>query len=278
VPVEVGSFVDGEVALSYEIHGRGRRVLLYMHGILLDTQLNHRMAADLGQRGYRVVLLDLPGHGGSAKPRHASAHRIDAYAHHVVRLMDHLGLERAVLGGTSLGANVTLATACLDPSRVQGMILEMPVLENATPVAALVFVPLLLAAHYCAPALRLMTATVARLPRTRMGPFKPYIAPLLMEPEETAAVLHGLFVGPVAPTVEQRSSLDIPALVIGHRSDRLHPFSDASKLATQLRRGRLVEARSIFELRHRPQRLTEEIAAFLDDVWPPSERVPLASA
>lgn len=73
--------------------------------------------------------------------------------------------------------------------------------------------------------------------------------------------------------------MTMPALVIGHRSDRLHPLGDASRLASQLPAGRLLEAHTIFELRSRPQRLTDEIAGFLDEVWAaPAARGRRASA
>ena len=51
-------------------------------------------------------------------------------------LLDHLELERAIVGGTSLGANITLEVASLAPERLQGMVLEMPVLDNAILAAA----------------------------------------------------------------------------------------------------------------------------------------------
>jgi hypothetical protein len=94
-----------------------------------------------------------------------------------------------------------------------------------------------------------------------------WFGPLLLEPEETVAILHGVLVGPVAPTSEQRSQMTMPALVVGHRADGLHPLGDASRLAKELPNARLLEAHTIFELRLRPQRLTGEIASFLDDVW-----------
>jgi pimeloyl-ACP methyl ester carboxylesterase len=61
--------------------------------------------------------------------------------------------------------------------------------------------------------------------------------------------------------------MEVPALVIGHRVDRVHPFHDAEQLARRLPNGRLVQAGSILELRVHPERLTGEIAIFLDDVW-----------
>ena len=55
--------------------------------------------------------------------------------------------------------------------------------------------------------------------------------------------------------------------MLGHRRDPVHPFSDAGMLVEELPNGRLIEADSLVELRLSPERLTEEIAAFLDEVW-----------
>ena len=272
MPHQLGSFRDGETTLSYEIHGSGDRTLVYLHGLLLDAALNRRLARDLARAGNRVVLLDLPGHGRSDKPRRAAAHRMDAYARSVIGLLDELGTERAVVGGMSLGADVTLMAALLAPGRLVGMVLEMPVLEQATPVAALLFTPVLAATHYAAPVLRVATSVARRVPRARLGPLDQYFGPFTLDPDETVAVLHGMLVGPVAPTAEQRSEMDVPALVIGHRADRLHPLGDASRLARQLPDARLLEARSIFELRMTPSRLTAEIARFLDEIWSVEEQ------
>ena len=258
--------VDG-LCLRYERHGGGGRVLVFLHGLLLDAQLNRRLAADLAGRGFEVLLLDLPGHGGSDKPRHASAHRMDSYAHYVVALLDHLGIEEAVIGGVSLGANVSLQVAVQAPGRVRGLVLEMPVLEWATPGAALVFLPILLGIHYAAPVARLTASIARRVPRTTIAPLDSVVTTLRLEPEEATAVLHGMLVGPITPTYEERRAIDAPALVIGHRIDFIHPFTDADHLARLLPNATLLVARSILELRSVPERLATEIAAFLDGVW-----------
>jgi pimeloyl-ACP methyl ester carboxylesterase len=267
MPHQLATFRDGDLTLSYEVHGRGERVLVYMHGVLMDSRANRRLAGDLADAGHRVVLLDLPGHGRSDKPRQVAAHRMDAYARHVLHLLDELGLEKAAVGGTSLGADVTLQLGLLAPERLRAMVIEMPVLELATPVAAVAFTPLVLATHYAAPLLRNMARLARRVPPDRFGLLGQLIGPFRLDPEEMAAILHGLAVGPVAPTADERARMDVPALVIGHRSDRLHPFGDATRLAAQLPQARLVEARSLLELRVRPARLTAEICSFLDEAW-----------
>lgn len=253
--------------LAYDVYGNGERLLVYLHGLLLDADLNRGIAMALSERGNTVVLLDLLGHGRSDKPRHASTYRMDLYVDQVVALLDELGAPDAVLGGLSLGANVSLLAATEAPRRVRGLVLEMPVLERAVPVAAMTFVPLLIGLHYGRPALRLINGVAHRLPRTPFGPLNSLIHAASLDPDQMAAVLHGVLVGPVAPTQEQRAAITAPALILAHRADLLHPFDDATDLVRQLPNALLVRARSPFELRLRPHRLTAEIAAFLDDVW-----------
>ncbi len=267
MPFEIGLFEHEGVDLYYEVHGQGPRVLVFTHGILMDSSMNRRLATDLALAGNRVVLLDLPGHGQSAKPQRASYHRMDTYSEHVVALMDHLGVDEAAIGGVSLGGNVSLLVAALAPGRVRALIIEMPVLEWALPAAAITFVPMLLAVHFARPLVHRAASFFRRLPRTGNGPVDSMMNSLSNEPAETAAVLHGVLAGPIAPTVDQRAAMDVPALVIGHRADRIHPFHDAEQLARRLPRGRLVQADSLLELRVHPERLTVEIAGFLDAAW-----------
>jgi pimeloyl-ACP methyl ester carboxylesterase len=268
---DLRSFVHDEFKLSYEVHGSGEKVVVLLHGILLDAGLNRQLAVDLARRGHRAVLLDLLGHGLSDKPRHASAHRIDLYARQVVGLLDELNIDQAVIGGVSLGADVALQVAAQAPGHVTGLILEMPVLEWAVPAAALLFVPMLLSVHYARPVVRLLTKTARRLPRSGFGPLDSVLDIASRDPDELAAVLHGVLLGPIAPTAEERAAIQTPAIVIGHRLDLIHPFSDAENLARQMPHARLVTARSALELRLRPKRLTNEIARFLGDL-PTSQR------
>ncbi|HXX89166.1 MAG TPA: alpha/beta hydrolase [Acidimicrobiales bacterium] len=265
------SFVYRGDRLVYDTYGEGDRLLVYLHGLLIDSELNRGIAEALAARGNRVVLLDLLGHGRSDKPRHASAYRIDTYPSQVFALLDELGVEDAVLGGMSLGANVSLFAAAQQPERVRGLVIEMPVLERAVPFAAMLFIPLLLLAHYGQPVLRVTSAALRRVPPTRSGVFNGLVHGASLPPDSMAALLHGILVGPVSPTQEQRSGIAVPTLVLAHRNDLLHPFDDAVNLAVQLPDATLVRARSPLELRRRPVRLTDAIANFLDAAWGPGD-------
>ncbi len=265
--VETGSFELGGSRLAYEVYGDGPRVFVYLHGLLMDSQMNQALARALAARGHKVVLLDLLGHGRSDKPLRASSYRMDAQGREVVALLDHLGVDRAVIGGVSLGAGVSLQVAVAAPERVRALVIEMPVLEWAVPAAALLFTPLLLVMHYASGPAGLLTRLVTHLPRTPNGTLNSALQIVSSPPEVTKAVLHGILTGPVAPTVEERQAITAPTLVIAHTRDLIHPFSDAEALAELLPNGRLEPARSMLELRLAPERLTGQIAAFLDEAW-----------
>jgi pimeloyl-ACP methyl ester carboxylesterase len=272
IPVEFDrSFTDHGHRLVYDVYGSSSRpVVVYLHGLLLDAELNRGIAQALAEQGYRVVLLDLLGHGRSDKPTHASTYRIDSYAEQVIALLDHLGVEEAVLGGISLGANVSLFAATRYPERTRALILEMPVLERAVPAAAMVFVPMVLATHYGRRVMKLTSGLMGRIPPMRIGPLNSVLHALSVSPDTTSAVLHGVLVGPVAPTQEERRSIQVPTLVLAHRNDVIHPFDDAVGLVGRMPNAVLIRARSPLELRLRPKRLTGEIVAFLSGLDPTS--------
>jgi pimeloyl-ACP methyl ester carboxylesterase len=263
-------------SLAYEGYGDGDRLVVLLHGLLMDTHLNKGVAHALAALGYRVVLLDLLGHGNSDKPEHAAEYRMDTYAEQVLALLDHLEVDEAVLGGVSLGANVSLHLAARHPDRVRGLLIEMPVLERAVPAAALTFVPALLAVHYALPVARAVSRMVRKVRPTGNALLDSALAPLASPPDVSAAILHGILVGPTVPTVDERRGIAVPALVVGHRADFIHPFSDAEALARQLPNARLVRASSVIELRWRPERLLAEIDRFLSELMADDEAVSLA--
>ena len=267
------SFVHDGHRLVYDVYGDDGPVLVYLHGLMIDSEINRGIADAVAGRGHRVVLLDLLGHGRSDKPTFASEYRMDTYAGQVIGLLDHLGEPSVALGGMSLGANVSLFAASMHPSRIRGLVIEMPVLEWAVPSAALLFTPLLLLAHYGQPVLQATSRLIRRVPVTPWAPLNSLLHGASMDPEAMAAVLHGILVGPVAPTIEQRRAIQAPALVLAHGKDLIHPFGDAENLAAQLPNSTLVEAHSPFELRLHPERLTEVIGEFLDELQPPVRRV-----
>lgn len=256
--------------IVYEVHGEGPKVLVFTHGLLLDAPLNHAIAERLAGMGHRVVLPELLGHGRSDKPRHAYEHRLDFYAEQVLAILDDLGVDQAVVGGVSLGANVALQVAETAPDRVRAMVLEMPVLERGAMAAVAAFWPPLLAMRYLSKLIRPFSRLVRALPRTGAGAVDSWLNLLSADPQENAAVLHGLFVGPGAPAARSRTTMPHPSLVIGHGWDLLHAMDDAKALAAELPNARFLQARSVIEARTAPSRIVGEMAEFLDEVWGPT--------
>ncbi len=254
--------------LAYTLYGRGPRTTLLMPGLLLSQKMQAPLAQELAARGNRVVTFDPLGHGASDRPRDMWRYSMSAFAQQTIALLDHLKLEQAVVGGTSMGANITLEVAAIAPERLRGMLLEMPVLDNAIPACAIAFTPLLLALTFGEPVLRRISRAARAVPRTR-GPFLLELGldALAQDPAPSAAVLQGIIFGRTAPHRVQRRTFEAPALVIGHPRDPVHPFSDADMLAAELPNGRRVDANSAVELRVRPARLMAQIAAFLDECW-----------
>jgi pimeloyl-ACP methyl ester carboxylesterase len=254
--------------LAYTDYGDGSQIVVLLHGLLLSQRMHEPLAKALAARGNRVITLDLLGHGSSARPLDPQCYSMSFFGEQVIALLDHLEIDEAVILGTSLGANTAIEAAALAPERLRGMVIEMPVLDGALLACALAFTPLMLALSYGEPMMRVVQAGAKRVPRL------PWLVDLVVDtvrqdPAPGAAVLQGLFFGRIAPHRSERRRIETPTLVIGHRRDPVHPFSDAGMLAEELPNGRLLEASSIIELRIAPERLTGEIADFIDECWQP---------
>jgi pimeloyl-ACP methyl ester carboxylesterase len=247
--------------------GSGRTLIL-LHGLLLSQEMHRPLAEDLAARGNRVITLDLLGHGASDRPRDMWRYSMANYGEQIVALMDHLGIEQAAVMGTSLGANAALEVAASHPERLRGMVIEMPVLDNGLLWSALTFTPLLVALTFGEPVMKLLARTSRAVPRRLLPHYGNVMLDLVrQEPGPGGALLQGLFFGRIAPPRSERATFTTPTLVLGHPRDPVHPFSDAGMLAKEMPNARLLQANSLVELRLQPERLTGEIAAFLDEIW-----------
>lgn len=268
VSERIGQFFVGEDRLEYTEYGTGDRWVVLVHGQLMVRRMHRPLARALAASGARVVTIDLLGHGRSDRPADPLAYSMTAFGEQVLALLDELGIERAVVGGTSLGANIALEVADLAPERVQGLVLEMPVLDNAVEAGVLVFAPMLFAARF-------LPFTVTGLRRaTKVVPrgIVPFWAGIVLDtfdqrPAPMAAAIHGIFFGRVAPPSARRRRLGMPALVVGHPRDPIHPAADAAMLAEELPDARFVRSRGILEWRTRPERLDAEAVAFVRACW-----------
>jgi pimeloyl-ACP methyl ester carboxylesterase len=252
--------------ITYDEYGDGDRVLVLIHGLLMNSSMFERLGPVLAARGNRVICVNLLGHGQSGGPHELPYYSMSSFADQVVALLDHLEIEQAVIGGTSLGANVSLEFAARTPERGRGLFMEMPVLENALLAVAVIFTPIMVALQLGGPVLRMIAMATRSVPRSN------YFVDIALDfvrrdPSRSADVLQGLLLGRSAPLPQERKQMEVPALVIGHPNDPLHPFSDADMVVHEMPNARLVDANSILEWRISPSRLDGELADFLDEVW-----------
>jgi pimeloyl-ACP methyl ester carboxylesterase len=253
--------------LVYDEYGAGDQVVVLLPGLLFSRRMHQPLAEALAERGNRVLCLDLLGHGDSDRPPDMANYSMTIFGRQAIALLDHAGVDQAVLAGTSLGANIALEAAAAAPKRVKGLMIEMPVLDNALLGCAIAFTPLLLGLTFGAPVARFVGRGTQLVPRGTNLLADMLLDWVSQDPKPSASVLQGLFFGRVAPPSEERRQMEHPTLVIGHYRDPVHPFSDSDMLVRELPNARLVEASSILELRLTPERLTGEIVGFVDDCF-----------
>src|ERR671916_9498 len=112
--------VPGEVELAICRAGEGQDPIVCLHGITAQHRAFNAAARYL-EPARGLVGVDLRGRGDSDKPE--SGYGLKAHAADVVRVLDHLGLESAVLAGHSMGGFVALKTALMFPERVRAIVL-----------------------------------------------------------------------------------------------------------------------------------------------------------
>lgn len=105
--------------IHYDVKGKGETALVFIHcGGCNQTFWENQVP--VFSKNYRVVTLDLPGHGESGKGR--TNWSIESYGEDVKRVVAKLGLKRVVLIGSSLGGPVALEAARLMPDQVIGIV------------------------------------------------------------------------------------------------------------------------------------------------------------
>jgi pimeloyl-ACP methyl ester carboxylesterase len=124
----MATFNSGGLKLAYDDiqpPGEAAGTVLLVHGFATSRAENWRRLGWYGafeRKRYRLVALDLRGHGESEKPHDPAAYGREALVGDIVGLMDHLDLGRVDLMGYSMGARLSLQTAIEHPGRVANLI------------------------------------------------------------------------------------------------------------------------------------------------------------
>jgi 3-oxoadipate enol-lactonase len=108
-----------DTSIAYEESGQGVPIIL-LHGFPLDHQMWRNQVQAL-QSSYRVITPDLRGMGGSSVPQDNI--KLDDYANDILALMDQLQIEKAVLGGFSMGGYIAFSLLRKAPERFSALVL-----------------------------------------------------------------------------------------------------------------------------------------------------------
>lgn len=113
-----GYFNAKGVPIHYTVEGAGEPVIL-VHGVAVNANLNWRRPGIVRAlaKDYQVICFDNRGHGRSGKP-HGQRYYGGEMVEDVVRLMDHLHIQKAHVAGYSLGGFITLKLAAAHPDRL----------------------------------------------------------------------------------------------------------------------------------------------------------------
>lgn len=115
--IKSAAFKKGKIFFSDT--GKGRTVVL-LHGFLGSRKIWESTITNLS-RSYRVIAIDLPGHGDTES--YGYVHTMELLAKSVKAVMDHLRLKKYVIIGHSMGGYAALAFADMFPDNLKGLCL-----------------------------------------------------------------------------------------------------------------------------------------------------------
>ncbi|MFI0709871.1 alpha/beta fold hydrolase [Streptomyces inhibens] len=116
----MGSVLFQDITVGYEDEGSGEPLVL-VHGHPFDRSMWRPQIEHFSRSGRRVIAPDLRGYGQSTVV--AGKTPLETFVRDIVRLLDHLGIERFILGGLSMGGQIVMEFYRLFPDRIRALLL-----------------------------------------------------------------------------------------------------------------------------------------------------------
>jgi pimeloyl-ACP methyl ester carboxylesterase len=242
------SFSHNVNEIHYDERGKGRS-LLFLHGLAADKTQGEQ-ALD-GLSGYRLITVDMPGHGKSDLSADCDLDQqvgFNAYSDVAAALLEHLGIHSAIVGGISMGAGIALHLALSQPKRVKALLLIRPawldrpgrpqltviedignwIVDGGTDAAVLQLIehPVYKSAIRDNPACAASLIAAINRPQSK----------------ERATVLYRMVEDKPISAIGKLKKCTIPALVVGNNADPLHPAMIAREICGALANARYFHA------------------------------------
>jgi pimeloyl-ACP methyl ester carboxylesterase len=269
------TFERGGLSFNYLDEGDSwGRPFVFQHG--LGGDVSQPAGVFSPPSGGRLLSLDCRGHGGTRPLGPADNLSFSSFADDLAALIDHVELQRAVVGGISMGAGVALNLALRYPEKVEGLVLSRPAwLDSPRPenLKAYPVTARLLREHGAKLGRELFEGTeeYAELERAAPGAGRSLASSQFGRPRarEYATVLESLVGDAPGRDLAQWREVRVPVLVLASWQDPTHPHGYAEILARELPLARLEELtpKAVDEGRH-AQDARAAIAGFLGRVFP----------
>ena len=246
------------VRLYFEEHGAGP-CMIAAHGLLGSVATATVMSAEkLAAQGLRVIAYDARGHGRSDYTERYEDYSWHALAEDLHQLMNALGVERAAICGTSMGAGVALMLALIEPTRVGRLILRSPppFAEDLRPARRQLSALATLCRYL---GVRLAADIVGMLPG---GAEQARLISTQRRDALLPAIRGLLFDGAPIPT-ERLGEIHAPTLIFGHQNDAMHPLRSAELIRDSIPGASLQFVDSAQHWKQNPDEFCRLVASFI---------------
>ncbi len=244
-------------------------VIVMVHGFSFSLESWDAWAADLS-RDYRVIRMDLPGHGLTG-PDPQRRYSVPQTVEFLGALMDELGLEQVIWAGNSQGGLIAWRLAAERPDLVARLVLVAPGAYSINGVTEQpVAVPTAVSFYLTSAPEAMVAAASAGLfgDASRMDPALPARVHALMQtPGVGQALVERLEVFTLPDPTADLARVRAPALVLWGRRDSVIPVAQAQRIAGDLPRAELIIYDDLGHIPHEedPARTLADVRVFLAD-------------
>ena len=259
--------VDGVMARVRSEGPADAPVIVMVHGFSYSLESWDAWAEDLGA-DYRVIRLDLPGHGLTG-PDPQQRYSVPQTVDFLGSLLDELGLDHVTLAGNSLGGLVSWRLAAERPDLVSRLVLVAPGAYSINGVTEEpVAVPMAVSFYLTSAPEAMVAAASAGLfgDVSRMDPALPARVHALMNtPGVGQALVERLEVFTLPDPTADLARVQAPTLVMWGGRDVMIPVEQASRIAGDLPQAELITYEDLGHILHEedPARTVADVRAFL---------------